>query len=227
MPCRAFGLTGPSVLDAVPLPPVEVVVMDLDPLNAGLAADGEPPIDGILGAPVLVDTSAVIDYGEPALYLAAGPIEAELDLALQDALEARGFDAVPLRRDPVVAFLWLDAEVDEVGPLVGLLDTGAQVTALELAAATALELELAPAGGSASTGGGPIGTFVTSVEALGLGGIALGARTVPVLDLGGINASLATVGLDPIEVLVGGDVLVERRAVVSAVGDVLFLLPSI
>ncbi|WP_374957280.1 aspartyl protease family protein [Gilvibacter sp.] len=44
------------------------IVMDLSHVNAGLAQAGEDPIIGILGADVLKQARAVIDYGRNCMY---------------------------------------------------------------------------------------------------------------------------------------------------------------
>lgn len=45
------------------------VIMDLSHVNTGLAQAGEDPIAGILGAEVLKQARAVIDYGRNCMYV--------------------------------------------------------------------------------------------------------------------------------------------------------------
>lgn len=49
---------------------VEFMLIDMEAINSALEEQGESPIDGILGADLLVALSAVIDYKEKRLLLA-------------------------------------------------------------------------------------------------------------------------------------------------------------
>jgi clan AA aspartic protease (TIGR02281 family) len=46
-----------------------VFVMDLDTVNQALVANGSEPVDGVVGADVLLHSGAIIDYGRGVLYL--------------------------------------------------------------------------------------------------------------------------------------------------------------
>jgi hypothetical protein len=46
-----------------------VFVMDLDTVNQALAANGCEPVDGVVGADVLLQGRAIIDYARGVLYL--------------------------------------------------------------------------------------------------------------------------------------------------------------
>jgi predicted aspartyl protease len=209
---------------AVAIPSLQATLLDLTGANAALVAQGEAPMDGILGADFLSDRAALIDYTMPALHLLEGELPSGLGPALRGHLLDHGYEAVALDPD-LISFLWMDATLDGEGPLGALLDTGATATAVELTAAEALDLELVQGAGGAATVGGALDTYVTTVPQFGLGALELGSRELLVLDLGQINAQLGSVGLGPIEVLVGGDLLSERAAVVDYVGERLFLLP--
>ena len=46
-----------------------LILIDLIPINNALRKQGDPPIDGILGADVLQEKKAVIDYGKQQLLI--------------------------------------------------------------------------------------------------------------------------------------------------------------
>jgi predicted aspartyl protease len=209
---------------AVVLPSLQAALFDLSGANAGLAAQGSPPIDGILGADFLSGRAALIDYTVPALHLLEGELPSGLGPQLRSYMLEHGYEAVPLAPD-LISFLWMEATLGGEGPLGALLDTGAAATAVELTTAEALDLELTEVAGGAATVGGALDTYATVVPQFELGSLALGSRELLVLDLSDINSQLGSVGLGPVEVLVGGDLLSERAAVVDYVGERLFLLP--
>lgn len=47
----------------------QLMAMDFEHINQGLACKGSEPVDAILGVDVLEDQSAVIDYGSASLFL--------------------------------------------------------------------------------------------------------------------------------------------------------------
>lgn len=222
------GLPGGSSLadlslGLLQLDPVEVVVMDLQGINQGLLADGDLPIDGILGAPLLEAMSAVIDYTTLDLYLSeAAP--RRLAAELGDALEGGGHAALPVQLD-AIGFVELEGWIEGQGPLRTVVDTGATRTVVPLETAEVLGLALSEIDGEASTVQGGLSTYETEVSALALGGLEPDPATLLAIDLSHVNASLAQVGLQPIELLVGGDLLAERGGVLDYVGERLFLIP--
>jgi clan AA aspartic protease (TIGR02281 family) len=46
-----------------------IMVTDLSAINAALKRDGNPPADGVLGADILQQRAAVVDYRVPAVFL--------------------------------------------------------------------------------------------------------------------------------------------------------------
>jgi predicted aspartyl protease len=61
--------TIPAVLIGSIETPLEAYVVDLSPHNDALQKDGDPLYDGLLGAPILRQFAAVIDYGSAKLFL--------------------------------------------------------------------------------------------------------------------------------------------------------------
>jgi clan AA aspartic protease (TIGR02281 family) len=70
------GATAQTVVNALqigplPFPSFTLYVLDLDYCNAGIEANGGQRIDGIIGADILGQRQAIIDYGGAKLYLKA------------------------------------------------------------------------------------------------------------------------------------------------------------
>ncbi|MBX2798362.1 MAG: aspartyl protease family protein [Myxococcales bacterium] len=197
-------------LEGEPLGTLPVVVLDL-----GLPGTG---VTGILGAPFLAQNHAVIDFGEEVLHHGS---EAASDDAGAWLLE-QGFDEVTLTVD-LIDFLTLEGEVDGAGPLHTVVDTGAPTSVMALSAAEDLGLELEPAKGKAATVGGVVESFVTPTETLALGGLQVAVPQVLVLDLSNINGQLQAAGLPRIDLLVGGDLLLEHEGVLHYDAERMFL----
>lgn len=230
----ALGLTSPNGVPVTPtglsvggfaIAPSLTVIVDLDATNAGLAASGEQPIDGILGAPFLAAHDAVLVYPESTLYLVSGASPGGLAGALGDAADAGGYDTVSLSPN-LASFVELSATIDGSDALDGIVDTGAGASLVEKAAAARLGLSLEPAPTGAATIGGAVNTQQTTVSEWVIGDDhVVTDRTLLVVDLTGINSQLSAAGLHPIEVLVGGDLLIEQDGVLDYVGNRLFLRP--
>lgn len=221
VPVNAAGLS----VGGIDIAPSLTVVIDLDATNLGLAASGEQPIDGILGAPFLAAHDAVLVYPESTLYLIGGPSPFSLSGAIGDAADGGGYDTISLRPN-LASFVELSATLDGSDPLGGIVDTGAGASLVEKSAASRLGLSLSPAPTGAATIGGAVNTSQTTVSEWVIGDDhVVTDRTLLVVDLTGINSQLAAAGLDPIEVLVGGDLLIEQDGVLDYVGNRLFLRP--
>ncbi|MEQ1506628.1 MAG: aspartyl protease family protein [Myxococcota bacterium] len=219
-PVQANGLT----VGGYPIAPTTTVILDLDATNAGLSASGEQPIDGILGAPFLNAHAAVLSYPDATLYL-SDDAPRDLGDTIADALDAGGYDTIDASVN-LVQFVAVDGALDGA-PVSGIVDTGAGGSLVELAAATRLGLTLEPAPIGAATIGGAVDTYQTTVGEFVIGADhTLTDRSLLVVDLGGINSQLGGVGLPPIEILVGGDVLIEQDAVLDYNGERLFLRPE-
>lgn len=231
----ALGVSGPSG-QLVNVPGLSVgsltvgapvIIVDLAGTNQQFVGAGEPAIDGILGAPFLNGSEAVISYPGRTLYLSASGAPTALAKQLRDALAGSGYDTVAADVN-VIQFVELpDVSIDGSSELTTIVDTGAGATLVELSAAIRLGLQLDELpGGGAATIGGAVDTYVTSVNALSFGDHALTDRSLLVVDLSDINGQLTGAGLAPIEVIVGADVLHEQEAVLDYVGGRLFLQPE-
>lgn len=221
VPVSPTGLT----VGSYAVSPTLTVILDLGATVAQLEAQGAPHVAGILGAPFLDAHVAVIDYPSSTLYLAS-TAPADLDGDLDAALTDGGYAAVDAVVD-LVKFVTLPSTIDGSAPLNTIVDTGAGGSLVEYAAATRLGLPLEDAATGAATIGGARSTYRTHVGELTLSGsYVLEDRDLLVVDLSSINSQLQAGGLDPVEVLIGGEVLIERDAVLDYVGERLFLRPE-
>jgi hypothetical protein len=69
----AWGLDGPTLdsvmLESLRLTTVPFTTFDLSRVRQKMRETGFPPIDGIVGSPLLLSSDALIDFGQGALYL--------------------------------------------------------------------------------------------------------------------------------------------------------------
>jgi len=201
-------------------------VVDLTLTNQEIEAEGEDPIDGLVGAPFLVSHHAVLDYPDTTLYVQTTKPTTDLAQALDDALEGNGYGKVQAALN-LIDFVNFQSSVDGSDDLNSIVDSGAGATLIEYATASALGLDLQTVSGTAATINGTHDIYETTVGDLTLAGsYSLTDRTVAVVDLSAINDQLTAAGLDPIQVLVGGDVLIGQDAVLDYLGQRLFLLPQ-
>lgn len=136
-----------------------------------------------------------------------------------------GFSAVPLQTN-VAGQLQTEAAANGESLLL-LLDTGASHTVLHRDAAERLGLIVGEAGFTAA-GLGSTNHAVTQslVERLRLGEMDLGQVLVVVTDLGHVNQTLGTAGGQPIDGVIGGDILRRGHAVIDFAGRTLYLRPE-
>ena len=139
----------------------------------------------------------------------------ERNVNISEFLEDKGYASVELRPTPV-GHLELDAVVNG-NPVRMLVDTGAGVTVIDRAAAqrwaiTAEQTEQRAWAGCV----GDIGTIDNAtVEALTLADLELRDVDVKIMDLSQINAGLEKNNAQPIDGIVGSDLMVGREAVIE------------
>ncbi|UCC48896.1 MAG: retropepsin-like domain-containing protein [Gemmatimonadota bacterium] len=141
--------------------------------------------------------------------------------ALAEHLESNGYVRVLLERTSIGQLL-VQARVNGQ-PMTMILDTGASHTLLHREAAKRIGVEGRASSCEATGAGGSTETLTASLEEFGLNEIPLGPKTVPVIDLGSVNAKLESAGVSPVDGVVGVDVLGEANAVVEFEHATLFL----
>jgi predicted aspartyl protease len=152
--------------------------------------------------------------------VAATPAAAEQDLA--SFLGERGYVRVPMSRIPTGHFTI--AGMADTTQLRVILDTGASHTVLDRRRAERFDLETTEREGRAAGLG-------TADQAVGTGALAnvrfgpVHFETMPVavLDLSHVNQALAMLGVEPIDGIVGADVLLGGDAVIDYATQSLYL----
>jgi clan AA aspartic protease (TIGR02281 family) len=149
-------------------------------------------------------------------------MQSQISEALRQFLLGAGFIAAQMDRN-AVGHSELDSCVN--GETLRLLvDTGASRTVIDKSAAQRLRLTLAESDAVA----GGVGTAdhaiqYAEIESLEIGGLMLGARRVPILDLEHVSRSLMAHGGRGIDGALGADILMELHAVIDAGSHVLYL----
>ncbi len=207
-----FGLrpAGPAMLLQGAGGPARAYPVQLDWLALGNAVSTNvralvgpvslPPLDGVLGINVLINYELDLDLpnGRATLYRAR-PCP-----AVQPPW-TEPYTSLPIRQQPRSGHLFVSGELDGQ-PLSGILDTGASVTTVSVAAArdtgvTAQALQASPGG---------------RVLAMNTGGVEVRSRTFRSLRIGAdvlAAPTLLVANLPPStgDMLVGGDFLATRR----------------
>jgi hypothetical protein len=141
---------------------------------------------------------------------------------LSEFLKQAGFHQVPLQHSGVGHFH--AAGTLNGRPVSVLIDTGASGTLIHLDLARELDLELQPLdckGGGA--GGAEIPVYCAPDAVLELVGVSPRPEKLIVMDLGHVNQALRSRGENPVEVILGVDVLDARSAIIDYGSNSLFL----
>jgi predicted aspartyl protease len=215
----------PAFFETVRIGPVLIGRMlalpdDLSDMNERLAADGEPPADGLLGGDVLTTHAAVIDLARSRLFLrrhpieSAVPIERSLHDTFGEMLLAGDYRCVDLELNAGI-YPAVESEID--GRILRLLvDTGAPAVFLDRRRTEALRLpwrerlyRLTPQGPLRRRAWSPVASLQIQT-------VALGPLTVWSTDaLAKVNESTAGLGGKPFDGLLGTDVMIARAAVID------------
>jgi predicted aspartyl protease len=152
----------------------------------------------------------------------AGVALGEQEQDLKRFLILQGYVKVPMARLPTGHFS-VAGRAGEV-PLDLIVDTGASHTVIDIARAARFELETRHQG-SRATG---IGVTAQRVESghladVAIGSVQLDTLRVTVIDLSHVNQVLRQLGADPVDGIIGGDVLMAQRAVIDYGGLTVFL----
>ena len=144
---------------------------------------------------------------------ATGDLGAEAD-KLDALLASQGFVRVQMERLPTGHFSIEGAAADESLDLI--VDTGASHTVLDVERAARFGLTTEDRG-SRATG---VGMSSQSVQSGRLANVTFGlvrfdSLRVSVLDLSPVNRVLRRMGNDPVDGIIGADVLMARRAVID------------
>jgi len=133
---------------------------------------------------------------------------------LDEYLAPLAYASIPLRRSPT-GHLQLDGTINGVAASF-YLDTGAGRTVLDLGQARLRGLALVESGRAA----GGLGTtgmtaYRTTLGQLGLHGVEATDLTVAVVDLAHVNQALRARGAQPMDGVIGGDLLEAREAIID------------
>jgi|GEM_PF-1652942 len=203
---------------------------DLSASNERLEACDERPVDGFLGGDVLIAHAAVIDLAKRRLFLRAtrvsrdAPVARELHDAVGKELVARGYACADLDRN---AGMYLaTAGKIENKDLRLMVDTGAPATYLDRRRTEVLNLKWHPLD-RRSTPQAPLSQYAfSSVNLLRVQSIAVGPLQIwSTESLTAVNASIAGLGGDPFDGLLGADVLNAGAAVIDYATQRLYLKP--
>lgn len=149
-------------------------------------------------------------------------MNASSNVELHDLLVARAYRPIPLTRTKVGHFS-LQGRIDD-RTVVFLLDTGASNTVIDRRTAAALGLEprfVDNLGGGLGAAGAR--TDAATVKNVTLEGFRTHLDSVFVMDLETVNRALADNGSEPVDGVVGADVLLRSRAIIDYAGGVLYL----
>jgi Aspartyl protease len=188
--------------------------------------NGEPPYDGLLGAPFLKDKAAVIDYGSVQLFLQDGAHQPVPAAAAERAslLRNAGYVELPLT---LRANGMPDVIADLNGePALFLVDSGAQLTTLDQALADRLKLAQQDTPGKANRflDGSEVPLRFASVERLDLGGISAPLGKAVLMPMAKSNEWRQVKGYPPWAGLLGAELLQYFGAVIDFDASKLFLL---
>jgi predicted aspartyl protease len=206
---------------------IEAVLNSVASANKGRKDNGEPPYDGLLGAPFLKNNAAVIDFGSVQLFLRdsghqpAPGASAERARLLKDA----GYVELPLT---LRANGMPDVEAELNGErMVFLLDTGAQLTNLDETLAGRLKLPQrdSPNLKNRLLDGSELPVRFASMDHLTIGGISAPVEAI-LLPMKRLNEWRQAEGYPPWAGLLGADVLKRFGAVIDFDAPSLFLLDS-
>jgi predicted aspartyl protease len=205
---------------------IEAVLNTQASANKGRKARGEPPYDGLLGAPFLKDKAAIIDYGSVQLFLQDGAHQPLPAAAVERAslLRNAGYVELPLT---LRANGLPDVTADLNGePAVFLVDSGAELTNLDQTLADRLKLPQQDIPGQINRllDGSEVPLRFASVERLVVGGISAPLRKAVILPMARLNEWRRDKGYPPWAGLLGVEVLQHFGAVIDFEASKLFLL---
>ena len=140
---------------------------------------------------------------------------------LNEFLEQLGYVSVPLRRTPV-GHLELDATVNGQ-PARLLVDTGASATVINKTSAERWGLECHDDPGQAIGCGFAAPCEMARLEELKLADLEIGDVDVAVVDLSQINTGLEQAKAEPIDGIIGSNLMIERNGIIEYASDTLHL----
>jgi predicted aspartyl protease len=204
---------------------IEAVLNSQASANKSRKDYGEPPYDGLLGAPFLKENAAVIDCGAVHLFLRDRAHQPPPTAAAERArlLKDAGYVELPLilRANGLPD---VSAELNGE-PVVFLLDTGAQLTNLDQALADRLSLPQRDIPGQTNRllDGSELPLKTASVKQLAISGISAPVEAV-LLPMTKLNEWRQGEGYPPWTGLLGAEVLQRLGAVIDFEASKLFLL---
>lgn len=182
-----------------------VAGLDLSGVNRALGSIGEGRVDGIIGADILLNYNAVMDYESLQITLKnqvsfesllSNHVVIEVDLLNGDSIEKSRF----------------------------IIDTGAGQTCIDIQKAEKLDWALkkmeekATGIGSASM---PIST--TLIPKISLGDFDIFEYNMTIIDLNHVNNAFAEMDIKPVDGIIGADVLLQYGGVIDCGEKMLYL----
>ena len=194
--------------------------------RAGSLIPGSAPVarnwDILLGSDFLNKSSAVIDCRTPRLYLRKEAPSEQLSSNILESLKNSGYQAIPILGEPR-GIMFIRAQANHL-PTILMVDTGACVSGFDRKQLKALNLKERSIIGQiydSAAHPGDIGFGV--LESLGLGGLELSHVIVGVGKLDGVNAKLAERKLDPIQALLGAELLSRLSGTIDRHSRILYV----
>ncbi len=181
-----------------------------------------PTMPGLLlGLDFLSQYHALVNCRAPCVYIQRGP--APQTDKIEQSLSGNGLVVVPLKKD---GSFMISALVNDC-PALFILDTGAEFTILDWNQLAQLKLkQRQTVGEAADLARQKQELQFTQVSSLKLGAFELKNLRVGVVSLKRTNADRALHGLDPIQGLLGFEVLHQGCALIDCPGEKLFLAPT-
>jgi hypothetical protein len=135
-------------------------------------------------------------------------------------LHTLGYEAIKLHKS-VVGHFRIPGTLNG-HPIRAVLDTGASYTVIDLARATSLGLKLEPFEGRAGGVGNATMPLYSAQARLEVAGFKPQASTYNVMDLSHANTALKHRGDEPMDVIIGANLLQQHRAIIDYGSGMLF-----
>ena len=137
-------------------------------------------------------------------------------------LEKKEYIAIPIKKFPT-GHLYLIAEVNDTTAML-ILDTGAGATVFEGKGADKFQMKPSVSDVEATgAGGSNLAMKTASVEKFTMAGYSLDNLEVYLMCLNHVNGAFQQLGLDPVDGVIGADILTTGKAIIDYGNLVLYL----
>jgi predicted aspartyl protease len=192
------------------LPGIDAILVDFSHVNKLRAKRGDKPVDGVLGSDILAARAAVVDYGSFTLYIREAAAAADA-LGLAAFFASEGYVAVKFVRSQS-GLLQVPARVGGF-PATLAVDTGAGQTCLDRATVQRLALPTRLTDRRAvGLGVAEEAVAYVTLEQFWIGPCCLPAFEALVTDFSHVNVAVSKEGDQPIDGVLGADLLAGRSA---------------